>query len=78
MTLGEVLTDMATGLQAANTDINNTLATELVYEHGFDPLDGGFRPADPYQIFDQWVEVLPTDQIVAVEVTYDPRSGLQL
>ena len=62
----------------ANTDIDNTLATEVVYEHGFDPLEGGFRPADPYQIFDQWVEVLPTDQIVAVQVTYDPRSGQQL
>jgi hypothetical protein len=48
-----------------------------VFEKGFDPLEGGFRPAEPYQVFDQWVEVLPTDQVVAVEVNYDPKTGQQ-
>ncbi len=76
-TVGQVLVDIATKLQAANTDITNTLATEKVFEHGFDPLDGGFRPADPYQVFDQWVEVLPTDQVVAAETEYDPKTGIQ-
>jgi hypothetical protein len=53
------------------------LATDIVYEHGFDPLAGGFRanPLKPYEIFDQWVEVVPTDQIVPVEVEYDPKTG---
>ena len=78
MQIGEVLTLLAADLQKANTTMANTLATETVYETGFDPLDGGFRPADPYQIFDQWIEVLPTDQIVAVEVEYDPKTGQQL
>ncbi|MFD4605338.1 hypothetical protein ACFWPQ_45895 [Streptomyces sp. NPDC058464] len=55
-----------------------TLAADKVFEHGFDPLAGGFRPADPWQVFDQWVEVLPTDQIVAVQVRYDPKTGQQL
>lgn len=77
-TIGYVLEKLAGDLQARNTDIANTLAAERVFETGFDPLEGGFRPADPYQIFDQWVEVLPTDQVVAVEVTYDPKSGRQL
>jgi LysM repeat protein len=77
-TIGEVLQLLAAELQAANTDIGNTLASEKVFETGFDPLDGGFRPAEPYQIFDQWLEVLPTDQVVAVEVTYDPKTGMQL
>jgi hypothetical protein len=48
-----------------------------VYEHGFEPLQGGFRitPAEDFEVFDQWVEVVPTDQIVPVEVSYDPHTG---
>jgi hypothetical protein len=41
-----------------------------VFTEGFDPLEGGFRAPEPFQIFDQWIEILPTDQIAAVE--YDP------
>jgi hypothetical protein len=77
-TLGDVLQLLATDLQAANTDIKNTLATEKVFETGFDPLGTGFRPAEPYMIFDEWLEVLPTDQVVAVEVKYDPKTGQQI
>jgi hypothetical protein len=77
-TIGWVLDELVKELQASNTNMDNTLATEKVFETGFDPLDGGFRPAEPYQIFDQWVEVLPTDQVVAVEVEYDPKTGQQL
>lgn len=73
-----VLRTIAELLRVANTAIANTLATEKVFEHGFDPLDGGFRPAEPYQIFDQWLEVLPTDQVVAAQVEYDPKTGIQL
>jgi hypothetical protein len=77
-TIGWVLDDVAGELAAVNTAIANTLATETVFENGFDPLAGGFRPAEPYQVFDQWIEVLPTDQVVAAEVSYDPRTGTQL
>jgi hypothetical protein len=77
-TVGQVLKLLAAQLQAQNTDISNVLATEQVFETGFDPLAGGFRPAEPYQVFDQWVEVLPTDQVVAVAVEYDPKTGAQL
>ena len=76
--MGDVLRLLAMDLQTANTDINNTLAAEKVFETGFDPLGGGFRPAEPYMIFDEWLEVLPTDQVVAVEVTYDPKTGHQI
>ena len=50
---------------------------DRVYETGFDPLQGGFRVGveEDFQIFDEWVEILPTDQVVAVEVTYDPKTG---
>lgn len=74
------------------TDDNKVLATpiEKVYEYGFYPLQGGFRidPAKPgddennqnpsYQVFDQWLEILPTDQIVPVAVSYDPKTGQQI
>ncbi|WP_314251672.1 hypothetical protein [Streptomyces sp. DSM 40907] len=75
--IGEVLELLARELQEKNTDIANTLRTEKVFETGFDPLEDGFRPAEPYQVFDQWTEVLPTDQVVAVEVAYDPKTGQQ-
>jgi hypothetical protein len=78
LTLGQVLDLVADGLQSANTDMAGTLAAERVFEHGFDPLDGGFRPAEPFQVCDEWIEVLPTDQIVAVEVAYDPKTGEQV
>jgi hypothetical protein len=76
--VGQVLEKLASDLQKSNTEIANVLATEEVFETGFDPLAGGFRPAEPYQVFDQWVEVLPTDQVVAVQVRYDPKTGQQL
>ncbi len=53
---------------------------DRVYEHGFFPLQGGFRAnvKGNYEIFDQWLEILPTDQVVPVEVKYDPKTGRQL
>jgi hypothetical protein len=63
-------------------DDNRVSATPIdkVYEHGFYPLQGGFRATtgEGFEVFDQWVEVLPTDQVVPVEVTYDPKTGRQL
>ena len=48
---------------------------DRVYEHGFFPLEKSFRVnvGKNYEIFDQWTEILPTDQIVPVEVEYDPK-----
>jgi hypothetical protein len=64
-----------------NTD-NTVTATPVdkVYEHGFYLLQGGFKAKvdDDFEIFDQWVEVLPTDQVAAVEVKYDPKTGRQI
>ncbi|MEU9087220.1 hypothetical protein [Streptomyces sp. NPDC048357] len=78
-TVGQVLDLLAGHLRSlAQEQFETTLAAEKVFEHGFDPLAGGFRPAAPYQVFDQWVEVLPTDQVVAVSVKYDPKTGQQL
>jgi hypothetical protein len=64
------------------SDDNKVTSTpiEKVFEYGFDPLKGGFRvspsPNDSnFEVFDQWVEVLPTDQVVPVEVKYDPKTG---
>jgi hypothetical protein len=65
-------------VHTANSDIADTLASEKVFETGFDPLEGGFGPSEPYLIFDRWVGVLPTDQVVAVQVTFDAKTGAQL
>jgi len=63
-------------------DTNKVLATpiEKVYEHGFYPLKGGFKAKveDNFEIISQWIEVLPTDQVVPVEVKYNPISGRQI
>ena len=50
-----------------------------MYEKGFSPLAGGFRAnfPEPFEIYDQWIEVVPTDQIVPVSVEYDPKTGMQ-
>jgi hypothetical protein len=68
ITIECVLNGLAKKIKEHNMDINNTMATETVFERGFNPLEGGFRaPSKPFEIFDQWIEVLPTDQVVAVE-----------
>jgi hypothetical protein len=63
-------------------DDNTVTATPVdkVYEHGFYPLQGGFRieQQQQFEVYDQWVEILPTDQIVAVPVKYDPKTGRQI
>ncbi len=64
-------------------DDNRVSATPVdkVYEHGFYPLEGGFRVSGDggaFEVFDQWVEILPTDQVVPVPVRYDPISGRQM
>jgi hypothetical protein len=59
----------------------SAMPIDKVYEHGFYPLQGGFRVmpgTEGFEVFDQWVEVLPTDQVVPVEVAYDPKTGRQL
>jgi len=61
-------------------EVKRYLPTNKVFEHGFDPLQGGFKAetTDQFALFDQWIEILPTDQIVAVEVKYDPKTGRQI
>jgi hypothetical protein len=63
-------------------DAVTVLSTPIdrVYEHGFFPLKASFRAnvGGNYEIFDQWIEIVPTDQVVPVEVEYDPKSGRQV
>jgi len=78
-TLEEVLDILIADIQKehelANTvDPNDkALPGERVFENGFDPLAGGVRfDAQAMEVFDQWVEALPTDQVVAVK--YEPKT----
>src|SRR6266542_925879 len=59
----KLVTEMVDG------EVKRYLPTEKVFEHGFDPLQGGFKAetVEQFALCGQWVEVLPTDQIVAVE-----------
>lgn len=69
--------------QLIDTDnVVTSTPVDRVYEHGFYPLVGGFRNKvaenDPFfMTIAQWTEILPTDQVVAVEVEYDPKTGRQ-
>ena len=75
MKVGEVLEVIADRMEKENGDIQNVLEADSVFEHGFDHLAGGFDAGVPAnQVFSQWVSVLPTDQIVAVE--YDKAYRL--
>ena len=59
---------LADKLQAANGELKNTLQNEQVFEHGFSHLKSGFDAGlEQSQIFDQWISVVPTEQIVARE-----------
>ena len=76
------------GVEIHDDDKVSATPIDKVYEHGFYPLQGSFRydPRDPdpnnpdrnFQVYDQWVEILPTDQVVPVEVKYDPKTGRQI
>jgi hypothetical protein len=84
--LRQKIENLAQQICELNGNTRRSLATETVFETGFNPLEGGFRapgtpqlpdgtpaqPGDPYVIFDQWIEVLPTNQVVAVE--YKPEE----
>jgi len=44
------------------------LPTETVFAKGFDPLEGGIAfDKGAFEVFSEWTEVLPTDQVVATE-----------
>jgi hypothetical protein len=66
--MGEVLDIIADRLARENSDIKNVLKADKVFEKGFDHLASGFDAGlEPHEVFSQWISILPTDQIVAVE-----------
>jgi hypothetical protein len=71
-----VMPDPANPQDPAN-HFAGSLPTEAVFEHGFYPLQGGVHfegEGTEQTIFSQWLEILPTDQIVALEIEYDPKT----
>jgi hypothetical protein len=80
MTVGEYPSaDDEDDIDAQIDDSNRVSSTPIdkVYEHGFYPLKGGFKAITerPFEVVSQWIEILPTDQVVPVEVKYDPKTG---
>ena len=72
--LSNSLDALAKDVSTQAGDMNSLLHGERVYEHGFENNPSGFT-VKPMDIFDQWIEVLPTDQVVALE--YVPKEHLQ-
>ena len=71
----EVIRQVAEELQKNNTDPKIVEESEKVFEKGFKPLEDAFKwKGHNYHVFDQWTEILPTDQVVAVK--YDPEDHL--
>jgi hypothetical protein len=73
-TLEDVLDALIGRIRGEQTTANTVdanveaLPGERVFQNGFDPLAGGVRfDAKELSVFDQWVEALATDQVVAVE-----------
>jgi hypothetical protein len=61
----------------ASNHFAGSLPTEAVFENGFYPLKGGVRfnqSGTEQAVFSQWMEILPTDQVAALEVEYDPKT----
>ena len=61
----------------ASNHFAGSLPTEAVFEHGFYPLQGGVhfdQSGTEQAIFSQWMEILPTDQVVALAIEYDPKT----
>jgi hypothetical protein len=65
-TVEQALLNLATELNRNEDEADRSRAADRLFENGFDPLEGGTALRD-FPVFDQWVEVLPTDQIVAEE-----------
>jgi hypothetical protein len=81
-TVEAVLLDVAKEIKLEYEDSRTPLPTgvgqgaalpeEMVYSHGYDPLEGGTKfDKDAYKVFSEWLEILPTDQVVASE--YQPN-----
>jgi len=55
-------------IDPAGVNKDMALPTETVFSHGYDPLEDGIQfGSEPFKVFSQWIEVLPTDQVVATE-----------
>lgn len=72
-TVEEVLDELAEEIAEKNNDDALYLAAQTVYENGFDPLAEGFdiNGDTLLDVFAQWVEILPTNQIVPVQYETD-------
>jgi hypothetical protein len=67
-TVGEVLNELADSIKNLDKDNALYLANQQVYENGFNPLQNAISITDkPLEIFAQWVEIVPTKQVVPIK-----------
>ncbi|MEV6362947.1 LysM peptidoglycan-binding domain-containing protein [Nocardia asteroides] len=62
-------------LRPGDPNSEMALPAEVVFAHGFDPLQGGISfGKEPFKVFSQWTEILPTEQVVATEYDLNTPS----
>ena len=60
----------------AGLNSQTALPAEIVFAHGYDPLEGGIAfGSGAFKPFSEWIEVLPTDQVVATEYNLESNPG---
>jgi hypothetical protein len=68
LTIRDAIEQISEKLEGIEEDPKNIEDVEKVFETGFDPLQDGFKwKGQQFKIFDQWIEILPTEQVVAFE-----------
>jgi hypothetical protein len=74
--ISDVIDQIRQELETMNKDPENISETDKVFEEGFDPLEEGFKwKGQNFKVFDQWLEILPTDQVVAVDYKPEDHMG---
>lgn len=71
----EMLDDLIIEIAKTNDDAIFA-AKQTVYEHGFNPLADSFQPpgGNPLETFAQWVEIVPSNQVVPVKYEISDES----
>jgi hypothetical protein len=74
--ISDVIDQIRQELETMNKDPENISETDKVFEEGFDALEEGFKwKGQNFKVFDQWLEILPTDQVVAVDYKPEEHMG---
>jgi hypothetical protein len=73
--LRDVIDQISEEIKKNNIDPEVMEKTEKVFEKGFEPLEDAFKwSGENFEVFDQWTEILSTDQVVPIK--YNPENHI--